>query len=704
MDRPASVVDTGSRSRDKRSLSPMPELAPLPFATLLRRMLAELKRDARIFDLPAAKFWRGDGNPRPRTGVRFCGLPAGTPLGPAAGPHTQMAQNLVLCWLGGARILELKTVQVDDRLTIGRPCIDMTNVGYNIEFSQELLVRQSLDEYVKGWMLIRILEESGALGVPGRERPTGPAEAPHFYDTVFDLSCGYDLAGIRGGKVQGFIRGLQDASETIERLRGEIPQDLKRFRDLEFDPHIVSTATLSTFHNCPADEIEGIVDHLLRHNRLHTIIKMNPTMLGGERIREILHGTMGYGEITVNPAALTAGLQFDDSIEMTRRLRATGRALGLDVGAKFSNTLEVLNHREFFGKNEKVMYLSGAPLHPITQELGSVWRDAYRERCGGGDDDGIPDISFSAGVDRHNFADCVACGFVPVTVCTDLLKPGGYTRMVEYLDALDQAMKETDAGSMAEFIVHRAGGDKDPRRAALDNHRRAAAAAVADTRYSRSRNSLVPKRINSKLWVFDCISCDKCVPVCPNDANFVFDLPRQEIAYRNYVLRGGRAEAEAGGVLRITKPHQIANFAPFCNECGNCDTFCPEYGGPFIEKPSFFHLHGQWEEFRGYDGFHIRRMLERDMIFGRMKGLDFVLTTPPGKPETGRHLFECPAGKVAVDAETLEIAEVLDVRENGGQVDINVYLTLRLLLRGVLYSRHVNYVNAAYEDLVTDTD
>jgi len=33
---------------------------------------------------------------------------------------------------------------------------------------------------------------------------------------------------------------------------------------------------------------------------------------------------------------------------------------------------------------------------------------------------------------------------------------------------------------------------------------------------------------------------------------------------------------------------QIACYADFCNECGNCDTFCPEYGGPYIKKPTLF--------------------------------------------------------------------------------------------------------------------
>ena len=96
----------------------MSELVPIPLDLQLRRAFLEYEREGKIFDLPRAKFFR------PPAGLDFSvvsnGHRAATPLGPAAGPHTQLLQNIVLCWLGGARILELKTVQVLDELQIPR--------------------------------------------------------------------------------------------------------------------------------------------------------------------------------------------------------------------------------------------------------------------------------------------------------------------------------------------------------------------------------------------------------------------------------------------------------------------------------------------------------------------------------------------------------------------------------------------------------
>src|SRR5215470_2224268 len=135
----------------------MAELRPIPFAELLQRVLVEPARQESLFDLPLRKVWR----PRAELdlSVAVHGERAQTPVGPAAGPHAQLAQNIVLAWLGGSRIIELKTVQILDELKIPRPCIDAATVGYNVEWSQELKLEQSLREYVAGWMLLRMLRE-----------------------------------------------------------------------------------------------------------------------------------------------------------------------------------------------------------------------------------------------------------------------------------------------------------------------------------------------------------------------------------------------------------------------------------------------------------------------------------------------------------------------------------------------------------------
>ena len=184
----------------------MSELVPIPLPLLLRRAFLEYEREGKIFDLPKAKFFRG--LPGLDTSVRFHGHAASTPLGPAAGPHDQLVQNIVLSWLGGSRIIELKTVQILDELKIPRPCIDIINVGYNVEWSQELRLEQSLREYVGAAMFIEILKASKLLGedFPG-----------DWGDTIFDMSVGYDLKGISSPRVRAWMEADEGRDGHRER-------------------------------------------------------------------------------------------------------------------------------------------------------------------------------------------------------------------------------------------------------------------------------------------------------------------------------------------------------------------------------------------------------------------------------------------------------------------------------------------------------
>ncbi len=50
-----------------------------------------------------------------------------------------------------------------------------------------------------------------------------------------------------------------------------------------------------------------------------------------------------------------------------------------------------------------------------------------------------------------------------------------------------------------------------------------------DPRYGRERNATAPRKIGRHLQLFDCITCDICVPVCPNDANFTYRIEADEI-------------------------------------------------------------------------------------------------------------------------------------------------------------------------------
>ncbi|HYW46076.1 MAG TPA: 4Fe-4S dicluster domain-containing protein [Bryobacteraceae bacterium] len=649
----------------------MAELIPIPLPLLLRRAFLEYERQGTIFDLPKAKFYRGF--PDVDLSVDFHGHRAATPLGPAAGPHGQLVQNIVLSWLGGSRIIELKTVQILDELKIPRPCIDIANVGYNVEWSQELKLERSLREYVGVAMFLEILKASNLLG---DGIPT---------DTVFDMSVGYNLEGIRSPRVRSWMETMMDATPVIDELRASLAGEWQRYRELPFPTRISDTISLSTFHGCPAREIEGIVTFLLEEMGCHVCIKLNPTLLGKQEVAHLLHDVLGYREIAFHPPAFDNDLQFDEALDLIPRLQRVAARQRRSLGVKFTNTLVVRNHKSFFGDEQ--MYMSGAPLHVLAINLIKKFR-AHMP--------GPIPISFSAGLDANNMARAVAMNFVPATTCTDLLRPGGYARLIRYLEKLAEEMRKVGAANIRDFILNfrgqaeAAGGDVN--RAGLLNTRILVAEATADPRYTWERNKGVPRKIGSKLWLYDCINCDKCVPVCPNDANFVYETQPATVEYDNFELLDGELRRVPGGVLRVMKAHQLANYADACNECGNCDVFCPEDGGPYIEKPRFF---GSLETYRqnvGSNGFFIDWDGGRT-IHGTIAGRQYVLALDE-QADFAR--WEQPDAEVEIRlSDDRPLSWKPKPGSDGPARTLNMlpYLQLKLLLGSIADPRHVNFAN-----------
>lgn len=524
----------------------------MSLAVLLGRISHEWETRKKIFDLPTARIWKPD--PGVDLSFDFLGRRCATPVGPAAGPHSQLAENIVLSWLGGSRLFELKTVQVLDELVIQRPCIDMQTIGYNIEWSQELLVPQSLTEYVKASMLIEILREWKPLAPH-----IGPDPGPH----VFDMSVGYDLAGISSDKVASFIRGMKDATAEIDALRPQLQGEWARFADHAFSPMISDTLTLSTFHGCPPEEIESITKHLIDEHGLDVIVKLNPTLLGYETVAGIVNDELGYADVSVKQAAFAEDLQFDRGIELIEELNQYAKDRGRLFGIKLTNTLVVDNTKKWMP--EETMYLSGPPLHVLASTLLQRLADALPGRLDIPGHDGDVMVSFSAGITKTNLADAVAMGVNPATVCSDLLKPGGYGRLAPMLKALTAEVANGGHGNLSEW---RAARQADAIDAGFANtcaqyvdHIRGE--GIVD--YHLSGNEKLPRVVDHELEMFGCVACNFCVTVCPNDAFFnIKSLDGME-GRQQYLL-----------------------FTELCNECGNCMTFCPEEGDPAVIKPRLY--------------------------------------------------------------------------------------------------------------------
>ena len=447
-------------------------MIPIPFKELMNWIMTEYRQEGSVFGVHRP-YVAGE-----KSLPIFGGEKIETPFGPAAGPNTQLAQNIIAGYFAGARFFELKTVQkvdgADLAACISRPCILAEDECYNCEWSTELYVQQAYEEYVKAWCACHILSRVCGLGQPD--------------GFVFNMSVGYDLEGIKGPKIDKYLNEMMDASgtpifqECIKVLREMFPGE----EDLiaAIPARISNSVTVSTLHGCPPDEIERIASYLITEKHLHTFVKCNPTLLGYQSARDILDG-MGYDYIAFGEKHFNEDLQYADAIPMFRRLLALAGERGLEFGLKLSNTFPVDVKQGELPSEE--MYMAGKSLFPLTIEMA---RRVSKEF------DGRLRLSYSGGADFFNIDKLFQCGIWPITMATTELKPGGYQRF-------------TQIGEKLEALAFHPFTQVDV------NKVEALALAIREDKYHVKAVKPLPRRkLYSKVPLVDCFTAP-CKGGCP---------------------------------------------------------------------------------------------------------------------------------------------------------------------------------------------
>ena len=452
-------------------------MTPIPFEKLLNWVLDEYKLKGSIFGIRKDKFYRNAS----KSSINILGENISTCMGPAAGPHSQLTQNIVSAYLAGSRFIELKTVQILDGedLPVSKPCIYAQDECYNVEWSTELTVQDAYDEYVKAWFLLHVLMKE--------------LELSNSRDFMFNMSVGYDLEGIKSPKVNNFIDGMINASSTAiwNECKNVLVNNLDKFSNFNVDDlnnisnKICSSITLSTLHGCPPQEIERIANYLLNEKKLNTFIKMNPTLLGEDFVRNTFDN-MGYKYITLNSHHFKNDLQFDDAVSMLSRLKSVAKDMNLEIGVKLTNTLPTkITNNELPGEE---MYMSGRSLFPLSITLAYKLAKEF---------EGDLKISYSGGVDFFNIKDIYLTGIAPITFATTLLKPGGYER-------INQLAKITEeVNSKVEDKIN------------LDLLEKLSTSVLNNKHYKKEWREVNNRKLKSNLPIFDCATapCNKGCPI-----------------------------------------------------------------------------------------------------------------------------------------------------------------------------------------------
>ena len=447
----------------------------MPFSQLMTWILNEKKNRGTIFGMRRA--YRPEGNP-----LHLFGRNLETPIGPAAGPNTQLAQNIVASYIGGSRFFEVKTVQkMDGRelaACVNKPCILAEDEGYNCEWSTELYVQEAFDEYIKAWFALHIIAKEFDLGAQDGFQ--------------FNISVGYDLAGIKTKKINDFIDHMMEAGDTPV-FRGckqwlldhaDLFENVTEEDIMAIPSDVCNSATISTLHGCPPHEIESIAKYLLEKKHLNTFVKCNPTLLGYEFARKTMDD-MGYDYLVFGDFHFKDDLQYEDAVPMLDRLMKLAASLDLSFGVKITNTFPVDVTRNELPSNE--MYMSGKALYPLSISLAAKLAREF---------DGRLRISYSGGADFFNIEKIVCAGIWPVTVATTILKPGGYHRLIQIAERSLKKMQKEWNGVDVEAIE------------------RVAAEAVCDPHHKKAIKPLPSRKTNTSVPLLDCFFAP-CSEGCP---------------------------------------------------------------------------------------------------------------------------------------------------------------------------------------------
>ena len=471
-------------------------MRPMPFAHLMNWILSEYKSQGSIFGVSKlVKHSNGKALPIFEEKIE-------SPYGPAAGPHTQLAQNIIAAYAAGSRFFEVKTVQVmdGDELSkcVNKPCITAADECYNCEWSTELYVPQAFAEYVKAWFACKLLAKELELGDPN--------------GFVFNMSVGYDLAGIKSEKVDKYINGMMDASgsEVWKECMDWALANLDKFQNVDeayvkaISPKVSDSITESTLHGCPPDEIERIATYLITEKNLNTYIKCNPTLLGYEFARKTLDG-LGFDYIAFDDHHFVEDLQWEDAIPMFHRLMKLTGERGLEFGVKITNTFPVDVKAGELPSEE--MYMSGRSLYPLSLSLAGMLSKEFKGKLR---------ISYSGGADIHSIKKLFEAGIWPITMATTVLKPGGYQRF-------SQIGKELMDISYEPWT----GVDVDKADALVKEF-------VTDVHYQKPMKPIPSRKMDKKVPLIDCFEAP-----CRNGCPIEQDIP----AYLMKVNEGKYEEA-----------------------------------------------------------------------------------------------------------------------------------------------------------------
>ncbi|MDD2634955.1 MAG: hypothetical protein PHW82_05590, partial [Bacteroidales bacterium] len=171
------------------------------------------------------------------------------------------------------------------------------------------------------------------------------------------------------------------------------------------------------------------------------------------------------------------------------------------------------------------------------------------------------------------------------------------TAIIAIADGRKTAEEIINKAKLKLEIPHFENNKQIPRRdLMLKRAKRIEAQKLQETPLNNRQNfNLVSKTLDEKSIIKEanrCLYCDEicniCTTVCPNFANYSYEIEPVKYDLQKLIFTENKYNLVSDGIFEVKQKYQILNIANFCNECGNCNTFCPTNSAPYKEKPKVF--------------------------------------------------------------------------------------------------------------------
>lgn len=472
------------------------QITPIPFRELMRWITTEYQQNGSVFGV--AKPFQATPRKLPIFGEYI-----ETPIGPAAGPHTQFAQNIVAAYFAGARFFELETVGTEP--VEGTALIDAEDECSHNGCPSSLPAEEAFAEYVKAWCACKIMAKVYGLG-----------DGEGF---VFHMSVAGDSAALQSDVINTYLDHMADASGTAE--FNDCLTVLKEFFPEEsayidtISPRISRSVTLAADVKASAEDIEQAAVYLMQEKKLHLFVKCAPVLLGCEYARYML-SQLEYHAIQLDDRDFLNCMDYESAVALFARLQALANETGLEFGVKMGGSLPIA------GSDGEKRYLSGKALYALTATMTyQLARDLKDHRVR---------ISYAGGADAFHAAPLFECEVWPITMASTILKPGGYQRFTQIAYQLVPNMY----GAFGRIDVH--------------SLRNTVQSMLSDMHLIKINQEKPNYKLNKSVPLLDCFTAP-CKQACPIGQ----DIPEyMELAAKGQYLDAFRVITETNPLPFIT--------------------------------------------------------------------------------------------------------------------------------------------------------